>query len=198
MALVGLIEQRAAELEKKLRRKDEVLAELMEEHVALKRTFRGASGASGSPTTSGTRSVDFVNRWTEKTEFPMTRLTTWIGIRRGKFSDWRERYGRVNEHNAWVPRDHWLEAWETQVIVGYWMEHADVGYLSLTYMMLDGDIVAVSLSSVYRVVSEAGLLEKWNRTPSKKGTGFVQPARPHEHWHIDIAHLNLGGTFQAG
>jgi transposase InsO family protein len=31
--------------------------------------------------------------------------------------------------------------------------------------------------------------------PSKKGTGFVQPLHPHQHWHIDIAYLNVGGTF---
>lgn len=31
--------------------------------------------------------------------------------------------------------------------------------------------------------------------PSKKGTGFHQPHRPHRHWHIDISYLNLGGTF---
>src|SRR5690606_18650704 len=33
------------------------------------------------------------------------------------------------------------------------------------------------------------------RSPSKKGTGFVQPLAPHEHWHIDISYLNLLGTF---
>ena len=62
-------------------------------------------------------------------------------------------------------------------------------------MMIDRDIVAVSPSSVYRVLAGAGLLDRWNRKPSKKGTGFVQPIRPHQHWHIDVAHLNLGGTF---
>jgi len=31
--------------------------------------------------------------------------------------------------------------------------------------------------------------------PSRKGTGFVQPLAPHEHWHIDISYLNIGGTF---
>src|SRR6185436_4990243 len=45
------------------------------------------------------------------------------------------------------------------------------------------------------IVFGAGLLDRWNRKPSKKGTGFVQPLRPHEHWHIDVAYLNLGGTF---
>ena len=23
----------------------------------------------------------------------------------------------------------------------------------------------------------------------------MQPLRPHEHWHLDVAYLNLGGTF---
>jgi putative transposase len=41
----------------------------------------------------------------------------------------------------------------------------------------------------------AGRLDRWNRPPSRKGTGFVQPLRPHQHWHIDIAYVNLAGTF---
>ena len=32
-------------------------------------------------------------------------------------------------------------------------------------------------------------------SPSKKGTGFVQPLRPHQHWHIDISYINVAGTF---
>src|SRR5207248_3792319 len=62
-------------------------------------------------------------------------------------------------------------------------------------MMLDADIVAVSPSSVWRVLSQAGLLSKWNGKPSKKGTGFAQPLAAHQHWHIDVAYLNIGGTF---
>ena len=62
-------------------------------------------------------------------------------------------------------------------------------------MMLDRDIVAVSPSTTYRVLSKAGLLNRWNKSPSRKGTGFVQPLGPHEHWHIDVAYLNIAGTF---
>jgi putative transposase len=61
--------------------------------------------------------------------------------------------------------------------------------------MIDDDIVAVSPSSVYRVLTQADLLRRWNRTPSKKGDGFHQPLKPHEHWHIDISYLNVCGTF---
>lgn len=61
--------------------------------------------------------------------------------------------------------------------------------------MLDADVVAVSPSSVWRVLSSEGLLETWNKKTSKKGTGFVQPIAAHEHWHIDISYVNISGTF---
>jgi len=51
--------------------------------------------------------------------------------------------------------------------------------------MLDQDFVAVSPATVYRVLSTAGRLDRWNRKPSRKGTGFEQPDGPHRHWHVD-------------
>ena len=60
------------------------------------------------------------------------------------------------------------------------------GYRRLAYMMLDADIVAVSPSSVYRVLKAAGKLAHRAGAPSRKGTGFEQPLRPHEHWHVDV------------
>ena len=53
---VQKLQQHAEELEKKLRRKDEVLAELMEEHVTLKKKSGDPSGAVGFLTTFATRS----------------------------------------------------------------------------------------------------------------------------------------------
>jgi len=139
--------------------------------------------------------VDFVREWSDKTEIPAERFVGWIGIARGKFFAWCKRYGKANEHNALVPRDHWLTPEEKQAIIDFHGHFPLEGYRRLTFMMIDRDIVAVSPSSVYRVLTGAGLLDRWNRKPSKKGSGFVQPLRPHEHWHIDVAYLNLGGTF---
>jgi transposase InsO family protein len=62
-------------------------------------------------------------------------------------------------------------------------------------MMIDADVVACSPTSVYRVLKQAGLLERHNVKPSLKGTGFVQPLKPHEHWHVDVSYLNIAGTF---
>lgn len=139
--------------------------------------------------------VDFLRSLHERTELPLCRLISWLGISRPKFYDWLARYGKVNEHNALIPRDHWLLPEEKQAILDYHARFPLEGYRRLTFMMLDDDIVACSPASVYRVLSSAGLLDRWNKKPSKKGTGFVQPLRPHEHWHIDISYLNIGGTF---
>lgn len=125
----------------------------------------------------------------------MARFIAWLGIAPSKYYDWQCRYGKANEHNALIPRDFWLEDWEKQAIVDFHLEHPLEGYRRLTFMMLDRDVVAVSPSSVYRVLSAADLLRRWNGKSSKKGTGFVQPLKPHEHWHIDVAYVNLCGTF---
>jgi transposase InsO family protein len=101
----------------------------------------------------------------------------------------------VNEHNAWVPRDHWLDDLEKVAILDFDTQHPLEGYRRLAFMMLDADVVAVSPSSVYRVLKQAGRLEAWNRKPSRKGTGFDQPLQAHEHWHVDVSYINVCGTF---
>ena len=139
--------------------------------------------------------VDFVRSWGEKTEIPGIRLISWFRISSSKYYNWQERYGRANEHNGLIPRDFWLENWEKQAIIDFHHQNPLEGYRRLTFMMLDNDIVAVSPSSTYRVLRDAGLLKKWNTKATRKGTGFQQPLRPHEHWHIDVSHINICGTF---
>jgi transposase InsO family protein len=139
--------------------------------------------------------VDDIRRWSERTGITIRRLIHWTEISCSKYYEWCRRYGKVNEHNAWVPRDSWLEAWEKEAILEFYEEHAQEGYRRLTYMMMDANTVAVSPSSVYRVLRDAERLGRWNRKPSSKGDGFKQPLRAHEHWHTDITYINICGTF---
>lgn len=139
--------------------------------------------------------VDYVQHWQKRTNLGVAHFILWLGIGSSKFFEWKRRYGRVNEHNALIPRDHWIEDWEKQAIIRFHQEYPLEGYRRLAFMMLDQDSVAVSPSSVYRVLSEAGLLRKWNTNKSLKGSGFAQPLAVHEHWHLDISHLNICGTF---
>lgn len=139
--------------------------------------------------------VDFIRAWSGKTGLPIDRLLRWLELSAGKFYDWRQRYGKINQHNGWVPRDFWLTEEEKQAILDFQALYPLAGYRRLTYMMIDADVAAVSPSSVFRVLHAAGRLRQWSPKASKKGKGFQQPLAPHEHWHVDIAHVNVHGTF---
>jgi putative transposase len=139
--------------------------------------------------------VAFIRRWSERTGLAIDRFLQWLNLSAGKYYEWCRRRGEANRHNGKVPRDFWLQEWEKQAILDFQVRFPVEGYRRLTYMMMDADVVAVSPSSVFRVLHGAGRLRRWSQRPSKKGTGFEQPLKPHEHWHIDIAHINIHGTF---
>ncbi len=124
----------------------------------------------------------------------MRRFIGWLGIAASTFHDRRTRYGSANEHNALVARDWWLESWEKAAILDFHRVHPTGGYRRLAFMMLDADVVAVSPSSAYRVLRDAGSMRPHQSKPSLKGKGFQQPLRAHEHWHVDVSYINVAGT----
>lgn len=140
--------------------------------------------------------VDFIHHWTEeRTGLRPLQLAGWLRLPRSKYYHWREHYGQDRERTQPVPRDHWISDEEWDAIVTFAQTHPRDGYRRLTFMMLDADIVAVSPSTTYRVLGEAGRIGRSKAKPSAKGKGFTQPLAPHEHWHIDVSHLNICGTF---
>ena len=130
------------------------------------------------------------------TDIPVNKLIRMVGISQSKYYQWNDRIGQPNHHNAAVPKNTWILDWEKEAIVNYAKSHTGEGYRRLTYMMLDDNIVAVSPSTVYRVLKSNGMLSRWNKVKSKsKHYGFEQPEKPHQHWHIDIKYVNFKGTF---
>ena len=106
-------------------------------------------------------------RWSDKTEIPTKRFAGWLGIGKKLFA-WKKRYGKVNEHNGKVPRDHWIEGWERDAILDYHDRNTLEGYRRLAFMMLDHDVVAVSPSTVYRTL-------KGLRNHRRKEPAFTSP-----------------------
>jgi len=125
--------------------------------------------------------VDWVLRWSGKSGISQHRLLSWLGVHRGRFHDWQERRGKANLHNSNLPRSSWLFEWEVTAILDYQASHPHEGYRRLTCMMLDNGVVAVSASTVRRVLSRAGALSSRFIKRSLKGTGFQQPWEPHQH-----------------
>jgi transposase InsO family protein len=138
--------------------------------------------------------VDFVQRWSEKAEIGIGRFIPSLGVTASKFYAWRQRYGCVDEHNAWVPRDLWLEPWEREAIIEFHLKNPLEGYRRLTFMMLDADVVAVSPASVWRVLKHAGLLSGGrasHRASEPVSSSRCSPIST----GIDISYINLSGTF---
>ena len=61
-------------------------------------------------------------------------------LSRSRNYQWRDRYGKANEHNVLIPRDHWLERWEKDAIIDFHYQFPLEAYRRLTFMMLDRDI----------------------------------------------------------
>jgi putative transposase len=140
--------------------------------------------------------VDYTEKLVTLTEIKRKAILKEIGITTSKYYEWKRRYGIPNSHNSNSPKDHWLTEEEEIRIIEYAKSHMGEGYRRLTYMMIDENVAFVSPSSVYRILFSHGLLNKWeNDKESKKGVGFDQPKKVHEHWHIDIKYVNFHGTF---
>lgn len=137
----------------------------------------------------------FIAYWRQRTGFRVRQFLSWLELSFSKYYHWKARWGQPPAPHAPLPKGFWLLVWEKQAIIDYYRLHPEEGYRRLTFMMLDENVVAVSPSSVYRVLKGAGLLAGASPSPSRKGKGFEQPLRPHQHWHVDVSYLNICGTF---
>ena len=52
--------------------------------------------------------VDFLGHYSQLTSLAMRRLLGWLELSPRQFGRWQDRYGKANEHNAMIPRDHWI------------------------------------------------------------------------------------------
>ena len=82
---------------------------------------------------------------------------------------------------------------EREAIINYALQHPEVRHRELAWKMLDEGVVAVSASSVYRVLREAHLVCGWKPRPKVKGSGREKPpTRPDQKWQTDIKYVRVG------
>lgn len=126
-----------------------------------------------------------------------------LGIHKSKYYQWKKRQGSTNRHNHALPKSGHITPDEQSAVLAYARRHYSAndyflrdGYRRLAYAMMNEKIAFISPSSLYRILREDGLLNKWKTVKkSNKGNGFKQPTRVHEHWHTDIKYVSLRGTF---
>jgi putative transposase len=154
----GAKDRQLATLERQFRSKEAALSALMAKHVRLKKRAWGPLTGVWVTQTVRDAVVDFVTFWSGRTEIPAGQFVDWLGITVSKFHDWKGRYGQANEHNASIPRDHWLDEQEKRTILEYHARHPGESYRRLTALMREAGVAGFSPSSVYRVLKGADAL----------------------------------------
>lgn len=138
--------------------------------------------------------VETIESLNRRTGISRRQLLSWADIVPSRYNRWRalSRSGDVVKvvrqrcATQILPEEH---AAIVEFRKGVIKEGRTLGYRFQAYEMLDRDIAAVSESVVYRTLKEEGLLSTRESHPTRKGTGFVQPLRVHDHWHTDISYL---------
>lgn len=138
--------------------------------------------------------VTTIQRLKTRAGFPVARSLTVLRLPRATYFRWAKAGGKAARPAAVVPKAHWITPDERSAIVAFARVHPELGYTRLTYQMADSGVAAVSPSTVYTILKGEGLLGRWQPAQAAHRTGFVQPTRPHEQWHTDIAYLNILGT----
>ena len=140
--------------------------------------------------------VNLIEYWHAKAEISAKQLAQWCSLPYKKFLSWRRRAQQPEKPaNRVVPKSHWLLPPEIKAITDYCQEHPGHGYRRLTWMLTDDDVAYASPSTVYRILKSHDLIMLQERKPSRKGKGFNQPTRPHQHWHIDFSYFKIGSVF---
>lgn len=102
------LKKKIEKLESKVATKNEGLGELMEAHIALKKSW-GRMRVGWQIVAIRDEAVDFVHEWSGKVPVEKREMLKQIEIGASKFYDWESRYGQDNQHNGQIPREGWLE-----------------------------------------------------------------------------------------
>jgi putative transposase len=138
--------------------------------------------------------IETLIRLKKQTGLPVKYFVKILGISNQKIIEWNKNREKKVKRN--IPKSHYSTPDEQKAVVEFKKENMEIGYIRLTWMMIDRNIVYLSPSTVYRILVNAALNNKWTKPACEpKKEGFDQPNRVHEHWHTDISYLNYKGTF---
>ncbi len=127
-----------------------------------------------------------VERTRTQSGWSVDRTLSALGIARATY--YRQRGELAREPRA-GPRPvsvHTVTAEERAAVIAFKRLHPELRHRALAWTMVDEDVAYVLPSTVYRILSEAGLIEPWNR--SKRGTGQLpaRPGKPNQLWQTDL------------
>jgi len=140
------------------------------------------------------RVIELVDRTRRRSGWPVKRTLRELGIAPSTYFAWIARPSLAASYR--VPKG--LSAplpEEKAAVCAFALEHPGDGYRRLTWMLLDADIAALSVSSVYRTLRQAGLHQRWRKSTDTGLRRPPKPTRPDEQWHTDLMYLWVAGRW---
>ncbi len=131
----------------------------------------------------------------ERSEWPARDTLAALDVSKSRYYRWlaiangtKERLPdkRFNAH-AVLPE-------EVEAALKYAREHPTPRHRELAWRMVDAGVAFLSMSSVYRILDDAGLIRKWKREYREVMDEFEVPNGPNEIWATDFAYFKLNGV----
>jgi len=134
-----------------------------------------------------------VEQTRQRSGWPTGRTLAALGVSRATY--YRQRRA-LEEDRSTVPRPvavHRITPEERAAVVAFKQKRPELRHRPLAWTMIDEDVAYLSPSSVYRILSEEGLLQPWER--GQRGTGKKphRPSRPNELWQTDLRYVKVAG-----
>ena len=116
--------------------------------------------------------VSFVLYWQNRAHCNLNKIVNQLGLNVRKFYKWQKRVGQENMHNAKLPKSNFILPWEKAAIIKFYEENREEGYRRLTFRMIDENIVAVSPTTTWRVLSIAGTQKQMGKEAFQERNWF--------------------------
>jgi transposase InsO family protein len=129
----------------------------------------------------------------DRSRWPMGRILRHLEIAPATYHRWRKR-GLGSPPAPPVARASPFEVLpaEREAIRAYALAHPELRHRELAWKMLDENVVAVSPSTVYRVLGEANLICRWVPRGRRTGAGrAAPPTKPDQRWQTDIRYVKV-------
>ncbi|MCP4548687.1 MAG: hypothetical protein GY835_19695 [bacterium] len=109
----------------------------------------------------------------QRSGWPIRQTLEVLEISRSTYQRWRrtDPCARSSPPRSSPGNLYALLPLERRAILDYALAHPQVRHRELAWKMLDDGVCAVSSSSVYRVLLEAGLVCRWKPKTKAQGTG---------------------------
>jgi len=138
--------------------------------------------------------IDLIDRTRQRSGWPVKRTLQVLGIAPSTYFAWTRRSTLAPTYR--IPTGLFEPLPEEKALLcAFALAHPSDGYRRLTWMALDAGVAALSESSVYRILREAGLNRRWRRSELTGLRKPAKPIRPNEQWHTDLMYLWVSGRW---